>query len=74
MLWRIQVSRNERSQPPSVAMGYVIESVQSLLKLRSDQFGQSVVVQQIPLDAIVEHAYDPTRSVGSKFQGRIITL
>ena len=44
------------------------------LKLRSVSFGQSIVVQQIPLDAIDEHFYDPSRSVSSKFQGRIITL
>lgn len=44
------------------------------MNLRSDRFGQSVVVQQIPLDAISEHFYDPIRSVSGKFQGRIIAL
>ena len=58
----------------SVAMGYVNEVESDIIQLRSERFGQSVMVQWIPLDAIVEHTYDQNRSVGAKFHGRIITL
>ena len=55
-------------------MGYVNHASRRFSELRGDQFGQSVVDQQIPLDAIVERFYHQHRSVGSKFHGRIITL
>ena len=64
----------EDVEPPSVAMSYVSDAGRVVIQLRSDRFGQSVVLQQILLDAIVEHAYDPRRSVSGKFHGRIITL
>ena len=53
----------------SVATSYVGDAVGTKLDLRSERFGQAIVSQQIPLDAIFEEAYDPLRSVSSKFQG-----
>ena len=62
------------SMSPSVARSYVIETVSGVFQLRNGQFGQSLVVQQIPLDVISEQTYDPVVLVSTKFQGRNITL
>jgi len=62
------------SMSPSVAGSYVIETVSGVFQLRNGQFGQSLVVQQIPLDVIFEQTYDPAVLVSTKFQGRNITL
>ena len=59
---------------PSVAGSYVVDTVQSVFQLRNGQFGQSLVVQQIPLDVISEQSYDQIQLVSAKFQGRNITL
>ena len=62
------------SMSPSVAGSYVIETVSGVFQLRNGQFGQRLVVQQIPLDVIFEQTYHPTQLVSTKFQGRNITL
>ena len=59
---------------PSVAESYVADTVKNVFQLRNGRFGQSLVVQQIPLDVIFEQTYDPTQLVSTKFQGRNITL
>ncbi len=45
-----------------------------MVELRRAQFGQSIVLQQIPLDAFDQDAYDPRRSVSRSIQGRINAL
>ena len=57
-----------------VAGSYVVDTVPDVFQLRNGHFGQSLVVQQIPLDVISEQTYDPTQLVSAKFQGRNITL
>ena len=52
-----------------IAISYVSDTDGIEFDLRNEQFGQAIVSQQIPLDAIFEEAYDPLRSVSSKFQG-----
>jgi hypothetical protein len=62
------------SMSPGVAGSYVVDTVPSVFQLRNSRFGQSLVVQQIPLDVISEQTYDPAVLVSTKFQGRNITL
>ena len=69
-----QDSFTSDSMSRSVAGSYVIETVSGVFQLRNGQFGQSLVVQQIPLDVISEQTYDPAVLVSTKFQGRNITL
>ena len=66
----------QRKNPPprSVATGYVADTHRELQQLRNGRFGQTIVHQQIPLDAFAERFYDRTHWVSGKFQGRIITL
>ncbi len=71
---QFQASCSYDSIPPSVAGSYVVDTVQSVFQLRNGHFGQSLVVQQIPLDVISEQTYDRTQLVSAKFQGRNITL
>ena len=69
-----QASFPYNSMSPGVAGSYVVETVPGVFQLRNGQFGQSLVVQQIPLDVISEQTYDPVVLVSTKFQGRNITL
>jgi hypothetical protein len=58
----------------TVARSYVVDTTKGDFKLRNGHFGQSLAVQQIPLDVIAEPPYDRTQLVSAKFQGRNITL
>ena len=71
---QLEQIRRKKSPPQSVATGYVADMQRDLQQLRNGRFGQSIVQQQIPLDAIAERFYDRTHWVSGKFQGRITTL
>lgn len=72
-LSQAELAKKKRQAKPGVANGYVNETPISLLKLRNGQFEQTIVQQQIPLDAIAERFYDRTNWVSGKFQGRNTT-
>ena len=73
-LSHLEQIRQKKSPPQSVATGYVADMQRDLQQLRNGRFGQTIVHQQIPLDAIAERFYDRTHWVSGKFQGRITTL
>ena len=74
MFWRIDDSKTLTMRAKVSRRVTSVTQVEPSLQLRRVGFGQSIVVQQIPLDAIDEHTYDPNRSVSGKIQGRVITL